>query len=69
MKRYGEEFELDQELMDTIASYMDDGKREEIHAELAPCEPEQFLKRYLEIDPEFAELLEAEFNIESRCRF
>ena len=64
MKRYGENFELTQELMDTIASYMDDDKRERVHFELAPCEPEEFLKRYLEIDPDFEELLCNEFGIE-----
>lgn len=64
MKRYGEEFELTQELMDTIASYMDDDIREAVHFELAPCKPEEFLKRYLELDPSFSELLSNEFGIE-----
>lgn len=64
MKRFREDFELTQDLMDTIASYMDDDKRETVHAELAPCEPEEFLKRYLELDPDFEELLENEFSIE-----
>ena len=64
MKRYGEDFKLTQELMDTIASYMDDDKREQVHAELAPCEPEEFLKRYLELDQEFEDLLMTEFRIE-----
>lgn len=64
MKRYGENFELTQELMDTIASYMDDDKREQVHFELAPCDPEEFLKRYLELDPDFEDLLDSEFGIE-----
>ena len=64
MKRYGENFELTQELMDTIASYMDDDKREHVHFELAPCKPEEFLKRYLELDPDFEYLLDSEFGIE-----
>ena len=64
MKRYGENFKLTQELMDTIASYMDDEKREDVHLELAPCEPEEFLKRYLELDADFEELLNNEFGIE-----
>ena len=64
MKRFGEDFELTQEFMDTIASYMDDDKRETVHAELAPCEPEEFLKRYLELDLDFMELLKNEFDIE-----
>ena len=64
MKRYGENFKLTQDLMDTIASYMDDEKREDVHLELAPCEPEEFLKRYLELDSDFEELLNNEFGIE-----
>ena len=64
MKRYGEETKINQELMDIIASYMDDDKRETVHAELAPCEPEEFLTRYLELDPNFEELLNSEFGIE-----
>ena len=64
MKRFREDFELTQELMDAIASYMNDDMRETVHAELAPCEPEEFLKRYLELDPDFEELLENDFGIE-----
>ena len=64
MTRHEEEFEITQELMDTIATYMDDEKREKVHFELAPCQPEEFLKRYLELDPDFEELLESEFSIE-----
>lgn len=64
MKRYGEVFELTQDLMDTIAGYMDDEKREALHVQLAPCAPEVFLKAYVEVDPKFAELLKSEFGIE-----
>ena len=64
MTRYGEEYKLSEELLGTIATYMDDDKREQVHFELAPCEPEEFLKRYLELDPDFEELLECEFSIE-----
>ena len=64
MTRHGEEFKLDQNLMDDIAVYMDDDIREQVHSELAPCEPEKFLKRYLEIKPDFEELLKTEFSIE-----
>ena len=42
MKRYGENFELKEEVLDTIASYTDDNKRGRVHFELAPCEPEEF---------------------------
>lgn len=58
--------EITDEIMDTIATYMDDDIREKVHYELAPCTHEEFLKRYLELDPDFAELLETEFNIERR---
>ena len=64
MTRYGEEYKLSEELLDTIATYMDDDKREKVHFELAPCEPEEFLKRYLELDPEFKGVLKTGFSIE-----
>ena len=54
---------ISDELMSMIGSYMDDEKREQVHAELAPCTPEKFLKRYLELDEGFRELLENEFSI------
>ncbi|WP_249311965.1 hypothetical protein [Congzhengia minquanensis] len=49
---------------DAIVSYMDDEIRETVHAELAPCSEHEFLKRYLELDPEFKKLLKDEFNME-----
>lgn len=64
MKRYGEKFELNQKLMDDIAIYMDDEKREQVHFEVAPCEPEEFLRRYLELDPDFETVLKSEFDVE-----
>lgn len=64
MKRYGKEFILDQKLMDTISTYMNDEIREDLHAKFSPCEPEEFLRCYLELDPDFEELLETEFNME-----
>lgn len=35
--------------IDTIALYMDDSRREKVHAELAPCTDVEFLTRYLEL--------------------
>lgn len=64
MKRYGEEAKISQELMDAISQYMDDDKRELVHAELAPCEPEEFIERYLELDADFQELLNNEFGLQ-----
>lgn len=48
-----------------IASYMDDEKREAVHSEYAPCSMTKFLAEYLKLDPDFADLLESEFDIET----
>lgn len=64
MKRFGENFELTQDLMDAIVVYMDDDIRENIHRALAPCTPEDFLKAYVKEDPDFEDLLYSEFSIE-----
>lgn len=47
--------------MDVIGTYMNDEIREDLHADLAPCTPEEFLNAYLERDPDFLNLLENEF--------
>lgn len=60
----GDKITLTMSLLDNIATYMDDEKREEIHNEFAPCEPIVFLKEYLKIDPDFEALLNSEFSIE-----
>ena len=52
------------EKMSVIATYMNDEIRERLHSELAPCEPEEFLKRYVEEEPEFSEFLKLEFDLE-----
>lgn len=54
---------ISNETMNTIASYMDDEIREELHFKLAPCSHRRFLKAYCKRDPEFTELLKNEFNI------
>lgn len=64
MKRYGESFILKQDLMDTIASYMDDDIREDLHFRIAPCSPDLFLREYTKRDPDFIDLLKSEFSIE-----
>lgn len=63
MLRYGKEFTLTQELLDMIATYMNDDIRERLHCEIAPCKPEFFLKEYLKRDLGFEELLHDEFGI------
>lgn len=47
---------------DAIASYMEDDIREQVHAEKAPCTRKEFLDRYLELDPDFQDLLDSEFS-------
>lgn len=54
---------ISNETMDTIASYMNDDIREELHFKLAPCDNRTFLKAYYKRDPEFMELLKNEFDI------
>lgn len=44
---------IDQETLDSLAQIMNDETRERVHAELAPCEPIDFLRRYCELDPAF----------------
>lgn len=38
---------------ESLVNYMDDEICEKVHDELAPCTNEEFLERYLELDPEF----------------
>lgn len=64
MLRYSRRFIISNELMDTISIYMNDEIREKVHFELAPCTHEEFLKRYMELDPDFEQLLYKEFRIE-----
>lgn len=53
---------MTQEMMNNITTYMDDGIREKLHNELVPCEPDEFLKEYIKLDPEMSDLLVSEFK-------
>ena len=44
---------LTADMLAAIAINMDDGIREAIHAEIAPCEPGEFLTAYLQLQPDF----------------
>lgn len=46
---------------DSIASYMDDEIREDLHAKLSPCSREKFLAEYLNCDPDFSNILVNKF--------
>lgn len=63
MQRHGEDFKINNNLMDVIATYMDDDIREGVHCDLAPCTAEEFLTEYIKRDPKFEELLRVEFSI------
>ena len=56
--------QLSEQMLNDIATYMDDDIREELHFRLAPCEPDLFLREYVKRDPKFSELLKNEFGIE-----
>lgn len=46
---------MNNELMELVATYMDDEIRERVHFELAPCAAQEFYDRYIELDPDFEE--------------
>lgn len=46
---------------EAIVNLMNDEIRERVAFELAPCTEEEFLKRYLEFDPDFQKVLDSEF--------
>lgn len=46
---------------EAIEMMMDEDIRERVAFELAPCTEEAFLKRYLELDPDFQNVLDTEF--------
>ena len=46
------------------AGLMNEVLREKVHAELAPCTNEQFVQRYCQLDPGFADTMYGEFNID-----
>lgn len=64
MLRYGRNNVITDELMNSIASYMDYDIRESLHFKLAPCNNEIFLQKYVKLDPDFEKLLYDEFGIE-----
>ena len=49
------------ECWNEVVSLMTDEVREQVHFELAPCSNEDFLTRYLELEPDFENVLEIEF--------
>ena len=55
--------EITEKILENVSYYMDNDIREQVHFELAPCKPEEFLKRYIELDPRFKNVLKLEFNI------
>lgn len=64
MTKNNEVFELTQEELGVIATYMNDNIREDVAFDLDSCTPEEFLKEYVNRDEDFEELLKSEFSIE-----
>jgi FixJ family two-component response regulator len=64
MTKNNKVFELTQEELDVIATYMNDDIREDVAFDLDSCTPEEFLKEYVSRDDDFEELLRTEFSIE-----
>lgn len=54
--------DTDKRMRDYIASYMQDDIREDLHEDLAPCSFSDFLRAYVDADPEFYTLLKSEFS-------
>ena len=50
---------LDEAKWEELKFLMNDENRESVHAELAPCSREEFLKRYIDIHPEFLNTVKA----------
>lgn len=50
--------------LDALAQIMDDDTREQIHSDSAPCTPGEFLRAYLALRPEFAQVL-AQYGVDS----
>lgn len=63
MKRYGKDFKLTSDIMEVIAKHMNNELREQVYSELPSCEPEEFINRYLELEPNFEYLLDLGFGI------
>lgn len=51
---------LTEKHMETLATYMNACKRKQVHDELAPCAPEEFLTQHIELTPESEQLLNNE---------
>lgn len=55
-------FEMTDETWDEIVDNMDEAVREQVDEELGVCNEQEFLDRYLELDPVFETLLLREFS-------
>jgi hypothetical protein len=60
----GNKMKFNADNWEAITVLMDDDIRERVAWEKVPCEDSDFLRRYLELDPGFAEALRQEFPAE-----
>lgn len=63
MKRYGENYTVDDSMMATLAEFMIDSERERLHDMFAPCSNDDFIITYACIHNEFEKMLKDEFSI------
>ena len=63
MIRLDDNFE-DEKMAADIFSRMNADKREDVFKKIAPCSDEDFIKTYLDLDPDFEKILNDEFGVE-----
>lgn len=61
--RNGKLYNIPFSMLEQIAEYMNPDIREAVHYELAPCNSNEFVERYCELDESFEGVLYSEFNI------
>ena len=60
--------ELNREQFEAVCNLMNDEIREQVNTEVAPCSNRNFIERYLELDPDFAQVLDEEFSVDPDYR-
>lgn len=63
MYQLNDNFE-DQEMAAEVFARMDAEKREKVFLKMVPCSDEDFIKTYLDLDPDFEKILNDEFGVE-----
>ena len=56
--------ELNRDQFNAVCNLMNDEIREQVNSEVAPCSNRRFIKHYLDLDPDFAQVLDEEFSVD-----